>query len=71
MSPAELKDARNKLGLTQSGLATALCMGANGDRTVRRWESGSIPVPGPVEVCIGYMLADTGQLTLDGTLPWQ
>ncbi len=58
MTPTELKNARNKLGLTQSGLAARMLMSKHGGRTVRRWEAGEIDVPGPVALCIGYMLAE-------------
>jgi DNA-binding transcriptional regulator YiaG len=56
MTPAELKDARRKLGLSTAGLARALRLGAQGARTVRRWESGDSGIPGPAQVAIEYML---------------
>jgi DNA-binding transcriptional regulator YiaG len=52
MTPADLRSARKALGLTQHGLAEALRMGANGGRTVRRWELGEIPITGPASVAI-------------------
>ena len=52
MTPDDLKKARKRLGLSQSGLAEALRMGANGGRTVRRWELGEIPVTGPASVAV-------------------
>lgn len=36
----EIKDKRQKLGLTQKEFADALGMGKFGDRTLRRWENG-------------------------------
>ena len=57
MTPTELNAARKRLGLTQSGLAEALRLGPNGQRTIRRWESGDIPVTGPATVAIEAMLA--------------
>jgi DNA-binding transcriptional regulator YiaG len=52
MTPEELRKARKRLGLSQAGLAEALRMGANGGRTVRRWELGEIPITGPASVAI-------------------
>ncbi len=40
MSPAELRAARKSLGLSQRGVAEFLKLGANGARSVRRWEAG-------------------------------
>lgn len=40
MSPSQLKEKREKLGLTQKDFADALGLGKNGDRTLRRWENG-------------------------------
>lgn len=57
MTPEEIKAAREFLGLSQRGLAWALYMGANGERQVRRWESGETPISGPAEValhCLRY-----------------
>jgi DNA-binding transcriptional regulator YiaG len=56
MTPDELRKARKRLGLSQAGLAEALCMGANGGRTVRRWELGEIPVTGPASVAVQLLL---------------
>ena len=36
----DIKNKRQKLGLTQKDFADALGMGKNGDRTIRRWENG-------------------------------
>lgn len=49
MTGAELRTIRTSLGLTTGAFARAvgLC-GADGDRTVRRWEAGDSAVPGPV-----------------------
>lgn len=46
MTPSELKAARRALRYTCAGLAEAV--GVASGRTVRRWEAGSVPVPGPV-----------------------
>jgi DNA-binding transcriptional regulator YiaG len=56
VTPVAIKKARKRLGLTQSGLAEALRMGANGGRTVRRWEAGEIPITGPATVAIELLL---------------
>lgn len=56
MKPAEIKASRKRLGLTQSGLADALRMGANGGRTVRRWEGGEMPITGPAAVAIEMLV---------------
>ena len=51
-SASGLKYARRELGLTQTQLAARLDMGPNGVRTIRRWELGEQPVPGPVATAI-------------------
>ncbi len=56
MTPDALRKARKRLGLSQAGLAEALRMGANGGRTVRRWELGEMPVTGPASLAIELML---------------
>lgn len=56
MTPAEVKVARGALGLTQPGLAAMLRMGKNGDRQVRRWEEGDVPVSGPASLAIEALL---------------
>ena len=57
LSPAEVKEARAVLGLTQMGLAATLRMGENGQRQVRRWEDGEVPVSGPASVAIEALLS--------------
>jgi DNA-binding transcriptional regulator YiaG len=56
MTADEIRNARKRLGLSQSGLAEALRMGANGGRTVRRWELGEIPITGPASVAVQLLL---------------
>ena len=46
MTPAELKAARQALGLSAEGFAQAVRVESG--RTVRRWESGERDIPGPV-----------------------
>ena len=53
---AKLRDARQRLGLSAEGLGTRLRLGSNGDRTVRRWEAGDVPVSGPAQVAIDLLL---------------
>ena len=48
MTGPELKAIRQCAGLTQSGLAEVLRI--SDKRTVRRWETGDIPVTGPVSI---------------------
>jgi len=51
MTPREFRDARRQLGLTQSQLATALGLGKDGARTVRKWEAetgSSARPPNPI-----------------------
>ena len=44
MTPEQFKSARRALGYSQKALAEEWGMGNNGDRTIRRWESGSRPM---------------------------
>ena len=52
MTPNEFKTIRNKLGLKQNGMAEALGLAKNGDRSIRRWESGSTAIPEPVAMAV-------------------
>ena len=45
MTPADLRAARARLGLTQHKLAWALHMGRWGWQTISAWESGRKPIP--------------------------
>lgn len=57
MTPAEeIRAARQKLGLSASGLAKALGLGANGARTIRRYEAGEILPSGPVLVALRLLV---------------
>lgn len=58
LSPEQVRQARAKLGLSAAGLAQALQLGANGGRTVRRWEAGECPCTGPAVVAIELLLRD-------------
>jgi DNA-binding transcriptional regulator YiaG len=57
VTPAQLRNARAALGLSAAKLARALRLGAGGGRTVRRWEAGANPIPGPAQVAVEMMLA--------------
>lgn len=63
MTPAELKSAREALGLSLTGLAKALRLGKTGRDTVRAWESddNARGVPGPVQVAVECLLRDAGK----------
>lgn len=53
MTPDTVKQIREQLGLSQSGMARLLRLHpVNGRRTVRRWELGEVPVPGPAAVAL-------------------
>lgn len=52
----DFKNARQELGMSASQLAKTLRMGKCADRTIRRYESGESPIPGPVSVAVEAML---------------
>ena len=56
MTPAQLRRARRKLGLTQNELAAALRMGKNGYQSVGRWETDGNTIPGPVQIAVRCLL---------------
>jgi DNA-binding transcriptional regulator YiaG len=58
MTPDELREARRKLGFSCAALAKALRLGAQGARTVRRWEAGDSQISGPAQVAIEMMLRE-------------
>jgi transcriptional regulator with XRE-family HTH domain len=57
MTSEQFKKARKSLGYTQSELADLWGMGANGARTIRRWEQASDDRPiNPIAIyCITLM----------------
>jgi DNA-binding transcriptional regulator YiaG len=55
MTPADLKEARHKLGLSAEGFARLVRVESG--RTVRRWESGERDIPGPVLVILDLIEA--------------
>lgn len=56
MTPAEFRAARHALDLSQRDLAGVWSMGQNGERTIRRWEQGDVPVNPIAAYCIQMML---------------
>ena len=58
MTPDQIKEARLRLGLTQTQLAKRLRMKGDGARQIRAWESGEYPITGPASLAIEYMLKE-------------
>jgi DNA-binding transcriptional regulator YiaG len=59
MTPDELRAARRKLGVSVAELARLLQLDdskGNAARTVRRWETGEVPISGPVQVAVRLLL---------------
>ena len=56
MTPAELKAARRRLGLTQRALGEALGVSRV---TIARWEAGLHPLPRAVGLLLNRMLKDS------------
>jgi DNA-binding transcriptional regulator YiaG len=54
MTPAQLKEARKRLGLSAEEMAQFLRL--SDARTVRRYEDGSREISGPIQVAIEYRL---------------
>ena len=61
MTPEQFRTSRNNLGLSQRQLAEVWSMGANGERTIRRWEQGDTPVNPVAAYCIQMMLDQSGK----------
>lgn len=57
MTPAELAEARQRLGMKASDLGRALELADKvPGRQIRRWETGEAAIPGPAAVAIRLML---------------
>lgn len=56
MTPEQFKAARRALCYSQQALADEWGMGDNGDRTIRRWESGERPLNPVAAYAIQLML---------------
>ena len=59
MTPADVKAARQALGMTSAELAAILRLGGSGARTVRGWESdaGKYRITGPATVALEALLS--------------
>jgi transcriptional regulator with XRE-family HTH domain len=68
MTPADLKAARERLGLTQDGLAEALRL-PSGGRHIRRLESGQHPISGPISVAVQLLVDVRHGIDPDATEP--
>lgn len=53
VTPEELRAARIELGCSQGEFADLVRV--ESDRTVRRWETGERPIPGPVAVLLDLL----------------
>jgi len=52
----DFSKAKLDLGMTGTQLAKTLRMGKGADRTIRRYESGELPIPGPLSVAVEALL---------------
>jgi len=52
----DFKNAKQEIGMSAAQLAKTLRMGKRADRTIRRYESGESPIPGPVTVAVEALL---------------
>ena len=57
MTNKEFIRIRAELGVTGLELSKMLRMGKGSDRTIRRYESGETPIPGPVSIAMEYFKA--------------
>lgn len=65
MTPAEIIAVRRRTGMTQPQFARFLRLGPTGARSVRRWETGETPLPGPASII--YELLQNGSVPVGGT----
>lgn len=56
MKPHQLREARNKLGISQTQMAAY--MGIASDRSIRRWERDGAEVPAWAALIVRYWLRD-------------
>lgn len=56
MTPTEIKSIRERAGLTQTELARLLRI--SDIRTIRRWETGVVPISGPASIILELIAAD-------------
>ena len=60
MTSEEFKQARMALGYSQQALADEWDMGANGSRTIRRWEQNERPLNPVAAYAIQLMVDEAG-----------
>lgn len=53
MTPAQFKQIRASLGLSQSEMAKALRL--SGARAIRAYELGEREISGPIQLCLAYL----------------
>ena len=58
MTPERIRTIRRQAGLTQTGLAAVLRI--TDIRTIRRWETGDVPISGPASIILEML--DAGEL---------
>jgi DNA-binding transcriptional regulator YiaG len=66
MTPEAFRAARKNLGLSIVGLSIALGVGDHAgpnERTIRRWEKGEWPIPGPVVLAVRYLEKSSKKIT--------
>jgi DNA-binding transcriptional regulator YiaG len=56
MTPSDFKEARLKLGFSQSEMGEALRLSGDTARSVRKWERGEREISGPVSLAVEYLL---------------
>lgn len=71
MTPKQVREARQSLGLQQAELAQALRLGPNGRVTVGRWEqdTGPSPISGPASLALEYLLQGALDDQMKSVLP--
>ena len=65
MTTKQFKEAREALCYSQNALADEWEMGRHGERTIRRWETGKMPIPSTVAYCLRLMMQVEGLLEDD------
>ena len=64
LTPEQMREIRHDLGLSANGMAIALRLGVNGEKTVRRFEAGATAPSGPVTLL--YEAYEDGRLRPPG-----
>lgn len=55
MTAEEFRKIRHGLNLSAKGTARLLRLSENGDRTIRRWEAGDVPISGPTSLVMEWL----------------